>query len=199
MRHGTCARTVFVGRVAGRCAAQQPAPSGSSKEADITFPREAPEHATGLDRAGCWDVADAGALGPVRHAITAIVTAHDAASPSGGSSGRPDQVLTRADERLGLLFNEIAGNALRHGGPGVRADLARCDDGWLLTVRDRGDGVPSLQAREPVAVGGHGLHLVMVLSDRAGWYREDGEKVVWADVRDDAPAHLLSRLRSRAG
>ncbi len=169
-----------------------------AKEADITFPRGNPEPAAVHHRAGWWDVADARALGPVRHAITAIVSAHDPASPPSGSREQPDPVLACAHERLGLLFNEIAGNALRHGGPDVRADLARGDDGWLLTVRDGGDGVPSLQEQEPTAAGGHGLHLVLALSDRAGWYREDGEKVVWADVRDDAPAHLLSRLRSHA-
>lgn len=192
----------------------------STEEADITFPRGAPDRTADQHLAGCWDVDDARSLARIRHALTDIVAADtrtpdattttadattdrttDETADSAGyqASAGAGPVLTRPGERLALLFNEIAGNALRHGGHGVRADLRRCVGGWLLTVRDGGAGAPAMREQRPEAPGGHGLHLVMALSDHAGWYRENSAKVVWVDVRDAAPSHLVSRLRPRPG
>lgn len=128
----------------------------------------------------------------MRHAITDLAVSRDPDGPDG-------PVLARPAERLGLLFNEIAGNALRHGGPVVQAELQRIDDGWLLQVHDDGDSAPELRHQDPLAPGGHGLHLVLALSDRCGWYTRAGATVVWADVRDRAPDHLSARLTGRTG
>jgi hypothetical protein len=87
------------------------------------------------------------------------------------------------DARDGLLlvFEELASNALRHGGGAVRALVVAGTDGWLLDLSDEAPHRPPVPAvdRDP-ALGGMGLHLVAQLSTAYGWEGRPGRKHVWA-------------------
>lgn len=87
------------------------------------------------------------------------------------------------DARDGLLlvFEELASNALRHGGGAVRALVVASDEGWLLDLSDEAPDRPPVPAvdRDP-SLGGMGLHLVAQLSVDYGWECRPGRKHVWA-------------------
>jgi anti-sigma regulatory factor (Ser/Thr protein kinase) len=89
------------------------------------------------------------------------------------------------DARDGLLlvFEELASNALRHGGGDVRALIVAGGSGWLLDLSDEAPDRPPIPAvdRDP-ALGGMGLHLVAQLSTDFGWERRPGRKHVWAQL-----------------
>ncbi|WP_137158527.1 ATP-binding protein [Blastococcus sp. CCUG 61487] len=87
-------------------------------------------------------------------------------------------------ERLVLLADELASNALRHGGLPVAAALSRHGDEWLVAVSDASPGMPPTpaQGRDP-GKGGFGLYLVADLSTRHGWTTLGrGQKTAWAVV-----------------
>jgi anti-sigma regulatory factor (Ser/Thr protein kinase) len=89
------------------------------------------------------------------------------------------------DARDGLLlvFEELASNALRHGGGDVRAVVVAGPWGWLLDLSDEAPDRPPVPAvdRDP-ALGGMGLHLVAQLSTDYGWEARPGRKHVWARI-----------------
>ncbi|MBW8767379.1 MAG: ATP-binding protein [Geodermatophilales bacterium] len=104
------------------------------------------------------------------------------------------------DARDGLLlvFEELASNALRHGGGDVRALVVAGPDGWLLDLSDEAPERPPVPAvdRDP-ALGGMGLHLVAQLSSTFGWEKRPGRKHVWAQLpsgRSDPQARRRDRL-----
>src|SRR6195952_3847558 len=82
------------------------------------------------------------------------------AHPSVSSSSTDD-----ARDGLLLVFEELASNALRHGGGDVRALVVAGPDGWLLDLSDEAPARPPIPAidRDP-ALGGMGLRLVAQLS-----------------------------------
>lgn len=95
---------------------------------------------------------------------------------------RPDE--DHWSERLVLIADELASNALRHGGAPVAAALSRLDDEWLVAVSDASPDVPPTpaQGRDP-GKGGFGLYLVADLSVRHGWTSVGrGQKTAWAVV-----------------
>ena len=85
-------------------------------------------------------------------------------------------------DRLVLALDEMASNALRHGGGGgVRAVLRSTGDAWLIDVSDCAFDRPPAPAvgRDP-SEGGLGLYLIAELATEHGWYAEDDCKQVWA-------------------
>ena len=89
-------------------------------------------------------------------------------------------------ERLVLVADELASNALRHGGAPVAAALSSAGDQWLLAVSDPSLEVPPMPARgRDPGLGGFGLYLVADLSVRHGWARGRGAKTVWAVIAAD--------------
>lgn len=109
-----------------------------------------------------------------------------AAVTTRSTTGAP--VREQAAEQLVLVADELASNALRHGAPPVLAALHCRQDDWLFAVSDGAPAVPPVPARgRDPARGGLGLHLVADLSQRHGWYAEDGAKTTWAVVRVGAP------------
>ncbi|MGY1708971.1 ATP-binding protein [Geodermatophilus sp. SYSU D00758] len=84
-------------------------------------------------------------------------------------------------DRLVLALDEMASNALRHGGGGVRATVRPTGVAWLLVVSDRAAEIPPTPAvgRDP-SEGGLGLYLIAELATEHGWFVEDGAKHVWA-------------------
>jgi anti-sigma regulatory factor (Ser/Thr protein kinase) len=92
--------------------------------------------------------------------------------------------LEQWSERFVLIVDELASNALRHGGPPVAAALHRDHGEWLISVDDSSPRMPPIpaQGRDP-GLGGFGLYLVADLSSRHGWCPEGGAKTVWAAIR----------------
>jgi hypothetical protein len=90
-------------------------------------------------------------------------------------------------EQLVLIVDELASNALRHGGAPVAATLSRSGNHWLIAVDDSSARMPPTPARgRDPGLGGFGLYLVADLSYQHGWCPEGGTKTVWAVVA--APA-----------
>ena len=92
-----------------------------------------------------------------------------------------DDAAAELDEAVILAFDEMASNALRHGGGGVRARVQRTSGAWLIEVRDSAADVPPQPAvgRDP-SQGGLGLYLIAEMADDHGWHLADGQKSVWA-------------------
>ena len=85
------------------------------------------------------------------------------------------------DEAVVLAFDEMASNALRHGGGGVQARVRRTPGAWLVEVRDGNAQHPPQPAvgRVP-SQGVLGLYLIAEMADAHGWHSADGHKSVWA-------------------
>ena len=111
------------------------------------------------------------ALAGLRRRLRSAMT--DRALPAGDDEG----------ERLLLVVEELASNALRHGGAPVHVSVSAHDVGWLAAVSDTAADRPPLPAfdRDP-AYGGVGLSLVARLGRVHGWAVEGDRKVVWARV-----------------
>ena len=84
-------------------------------------------------------------------------------------------------DRLLLVLDEMASNALRHGGGHVEAAVRRTGDAFLVAVSDGDTATPPSPAvdRDP-AQGGLGLYLIAELSTAHGWYVDGDAKTVWA-------------------
>jgi len=84
-------------------------------------------------------------------------------------------------DQLILALDEMASNALRHGGGAVQATVRLTADSYLLEVSDSATSAPPAPAvgRDP-SEGGLGLYLIAELSTQHGWYVSDGCKHVWA-------------------
>jgi anti-sigma regulatory factor (Ser/Thr protein kinase) len=118
-----------------------------------------------------WELRDVGELPRVRAELRRHATANQAGE--GADRDLVDQVV--------LALDEMASNALRHGGGDVRATVGLTEDSYLLEVSDQATGAPPAPAvgRDP-SEGGLGLYLIAELSTRHGWYVEDAHKHVWA-------------------
>ncbi|MGY1605965.1 MULTISPECIES: ATP-binding protein [unclassified Geodermatophilus] len=96
---------------------------------------------------------------------------------------RADQVTGPGDvrDRLLLVLDEMASNALRHGGGQVEAAVRRTGEDFLVAVSDGDAGTPPTPAvdRDP-GQGGLGLYLIAELSAAHGWCVEGDAKTVWA-------------------
>nr|WP_275585992.1 ATP-binding protein [Geodermatophilus sabuli] len=93
----------------------------------------------------------------------------------------PAPDLADLRDRLVLALDEMASNALRHGGGAVRAAVGPTGDGWLIEVSDSNAATPPTPAvgRDP-SEGGLGLYLIAELASAHGWFVSAGAKTVWA-------------------
>ena len=84
-------------------------------------------------------------------------------------------------DQLVLALDEMASNALRHGGGRVQASVRLTPEAYLIEVSDQAATAPPTPAvgRDP-SEGGLGLYLIAELSTRHGWYVRDDCKHVWA-------------------
>jgi anti-sigma regulatory factor (Ser/Thr protein kinase) len=98
------------------------------------------------------------------------------AHPSVSSASTED-----ARDGLLLVFEELASNALRHGGGRVRAAIRLTTEAYLIEVSDQAAAAPPAPAvdRDP-SEGGLGLYLIAEMSTAHGWYVSNGHKYVWA-------------------
>jgi serine/threonine-protein kinase RsbW len=97
-----------------------------------------------------------------RSSLTALRTlATDAARAAGLDS---DQV-----NRLAMVVDEAMTNAIRHAGGGSLRIVRSSGAGVTVEIRDHGPGIPPgtpVVMPSPQAVGGRGLPLIHLLSDR---------------------------------
>ncbi len=129
----------------------------------------------GFTELWCQELASLDQLARLRSRLRATMT---------GSSRveRPEQ--EHWSERLVLIADELASNALRHGGAPVAAAVSQAGDHWLVAVSDSSPAIPPTpaQGRDP-GKGGFGLYLVADLSVRHGWTTVGrGQKTAWAVV-----------------
>jgi anti-sigma regulatory factor (Ser/Thr protein kinase) len=120
-----------------------------------------------------WELADIAELPRVR----AEVRRHVAAT---ARSHGPDGDDLR--DQLVLALDEMASNALRHGGGrAVTAAVRMTEDAYLIQVSDRAPASPPVPAvgRDP-SEGGLGLYLIAELATAHGWYVDRQHKHVWA-------------------
>jgi anti-sigma regulatory factor (Ser/Thr protein kinase) len=85
-------------------------------------------------------------------------------------------------DQIILALDEMASNALRHGGVGpVEASVRTTDSGYLIEVTDSAAARPPTPAidRDP-SEGGLGLYLIARMALRHGWYASARAKHVWA-------------------
>ncbi len=125
-------------------------------------PPAAPDHFA-------WDLGSVAELPLVRAEVRAHLTG-------------PQQDDLR--DRLVLALDEMASNALRHGGGRVRATVRPLGGAWLVEVADGAPDTPPTPAvgRDP-SEGGLGLYLVAELAADHGWYVVGEAKHVWAVLR----------------
>jgi anti-sigma regulatory factor (Ser/Thr protein kinase) len=119
-----------------------------------------------------WELSAVDELPRVRSEVRRFAAAQQDPGPDAGD----------LHDRLVLALDEMASNALRHGGGGgVRAVLASTGDAWLVDVSDCAHSRPPAPAvgRDP-SEGGLGLYLIAELASAHGWYAGDGCKHVWA-------------------
>lgn len=92
-----------------------------------------------------------------------------------------DETAADLRDQLILALDEMASNALRHGGGTVRAAVRLTTDAYLIEVSDEAAASPPSPAvdRDP-SEGGLGLYLIAEMSSAHGWYVSDGAKHVWA-------------------
>lgn len=117
-----------------------------------------------------WDLEGVAELPRVRAELRRHVTSGD--DPMGDA----DLV-----DQLVLALDEMASNALRHGGGGVSAAVRLTADAYLIEVSDQGASSPPTPAvdRDP-SEGGLGLYLIAELAAGHGWYVSNEHKHVWA-------------------
>jgi anti-sigma regulatory factor (Ser/Thr protein kinase) len=148
--------------------AQEPSPDGGPSAAEAWPCAPVPSVAGDVWH---WQLTSMPMVSRVRSDLRARI-----AHPSVSSSSSED-----ARDGLLLVFEELASNALRHGGGDVRALVVASGNGWLLDLSDEAPDRPPVPAvdRDP-ALGGMGLHLVAQLSMQYGWESRPGRKHVWA-------------------
>ncbi len=131
------------------------------------WPSASPPHATAALH---WALRDVAELTRVRAELRRY------AAGSGTDPIDPDLL-----DQLILALDEMASNALRHGGGSVEATVQLTADAYLLEVSDSATTAPPAPAvgRDP-SEGGLGLYLIAELSTRHGWYVDNGHKHVWA-------------------
>jgi signal transduction histidine kinase len=98
----------------------------------------------------------------------------------GATLETPDEATVEADrERLRTVYENLFGNAVKHGGPEVtvRAGVTDGDDGFGLYVEDDGPGVPAAERERVLEAGytreeggtGFGLAIVEEIAEAHGW------------------------------
>ncbi len=88
-------------------------------------------------------------------------------------------------DNLRLVISEVVTNALRHGAPGRRIDVAVTRKPKFLCVQVTDDGpglAPRPRALETETEGGYGLYFVEQLTRRWGVTRENRRTRVWFEL-----------------
>jgi anti-sigma regulatory factor (Ser/Thr protein kinase) len=128
------------------------------------------------DPALAWDLHEVAELPRVR----AELRRHSLSHPHARAAADAESAADLRDQLI-LALDEMASNALRHGGGGVRAAVRLTPDAYLIEVSDQATAAPPSPAvgRDP-SEGGLGLYLIAEMSSAHGWYVSGGAKHVWA-------------------
>jgi anti-sigma regulatory factor (Ser/Thr protein kinase) len=145
----------------------------TGQAAGPVWPSAAPPPA---EPALAWDLHGIAELPRVR----AELRGHSLARPTSRPAADPETAADFRDQLI-LALDEMASNALRHGGGAVRAAVRLTADAYLIEVSDQAAAAPPSPAvgRDP-SEGGLGLYLIAEMSSAHGWYVSDGAKHVWA-------------------
>jgi len=131
----------------------------SSLPASVPYPR-----ATEICR---WTIADFGDLRGLRADLRATEDV---------TAAGPDVV-----DRVTVVANELATNALRHGLPPTVVRLLHDGDRLIVDVADHDrEGEPRIAENRPLGGGGLGLQLTRRFAIDVGWYATELTKHVWA-------------------
>jgi len=127
------------------------------------------------DPALSWDLNEIAELPRVRAELRRHALAHPARA-----AADPETAADLRDQLI-LAMDEMASNALRHGGGAVRAAVRLTADAYLIEVSDQAAASPPSPAvgRDP-SEGGLGLYLIAEMASAHGWYVRNGAKHVWA-------------------
>ena len=141
----------------------------TGQEAGPVWPSAAPPSA---DPLLTWNLRDIAELPQVR----AELRRHTSQGPDSETPASAD-----LRDQLILALDEMASNALRHGGGEVQAAVRATADAYLIEVSDQAALSPPSPAvgRDP-SEGGLGLYLIAEMATAHGWYVSDGHKHVWA-------------------
>ena len=122
-----------------------------------------------------WELQDVAELPRIRAELRRHAIAHP-----GRPAADPDTAADLRDQLI-LALDEMASNALRHGGGRVQAVVRLTPDAYLIEVSDQATTAPPSPAvdRDP-SEGGLGLYLIAEMSTAHGWYVSNGHKHVWA-------------------
>jgi two-component sensor histidine kinase len=136
------------------------------------------------DPALFWDLQDVAELPRVRAELRRHAMAHPMAYPRAhprSRSAADADAATDLRDQLILALDEMASNALRHGGGRVQAAVRLTPDAYLIEVSDEAATAPPSPAvdRDP-SEGGLGLYLIAEMATAHGWYVSNGYKHVWA-------------------
>jgi anti-sigma regulatory factor (Ser/Thr protein kinase) len=128
------------------------------------------------DPALSWDLRDVAELPLVRAELRRHAVAHPMAD-----AGADAEAAADLRDQLILALDEMASNALRHGGGRVQAAVRLTPDAYLIEVSDEAATAPPSPAvdRDP-SEGGLGLYLIAEMATAHGWYVTNGFKHVWA-------------------
>jgi anti-sigma regulatory factor (Ser/Thr protein kinase) len=141
----------------------------TGQAAGSVWPSAAPPRA---DDGLRWDLCDVSELPRIRAEARRHLAEHALRSDVHGLDLR---------DRTVLALDEMASNALRHGGGRVHASVRLTPESYLIEVSDAATARPPRPAvgRDP-SEGGLGLYLIAEVATDHGWYVADGAKHVWA-------------------
>jgi len=85
-------------------------------------------------------------------------------------------------ERVAIVANELAANAIAHAIAPATVELSRTETTFIIDVSDNDPWAAPRLAEVRPGMGGLGLDMACRLSLDMGWYLDGGTKCVWAQV-----------------
>ncbi|CAN5663038.1 hypothetical protein BH10ACT1_BH10ACT1_17100 [soil metagenome] len=85
-------------------------------------------------------------------------------------------------ETVGLLFSELASNALRHADGPYEATVTIVDRVVRVAVQDATPSPPVVLPPDPARVGGNGMRIIQAMAQSWGVDPSPGGKQVWFEV-----------------
>jgi len=114
-------------------------------------------------------------------------------------TGAISDAPTEVRDSVSVMVSELSTNALLHASGGFEVAVDRSDLTLSVSVTDRGDGTPVLQAPTFSEPHGRGLRIVAALSDEWGISATSDGKAVWFRISlQDSPTTASTRGVARS-